>query len=516
LHIDQRLVLSQTNFLIRINQIIVNMLPNPNFQETKIDPDNNQYRMEYGLNSLTSMSIKISIFRVSLPLLLVFYCSFLESCKKNDQAPPSEHINKYNDISDPAIAIQWADMTLYTFRHGKNTPTYSSRSLGYLGLTMYESIVYADDSHRSMSGQLNGLTDLPLYDKNSDYKWQLVLNSSMRTMLKLLYPSTNNIKPEDELKIDSFYDHNLTEYSAGVDLASVERSVEYGNKLANAIFNWSKTDGGYEAYLKPFDSTFSFPSGPSYWVPPKKGQTVSKYPLHPHWGTNRTFSADNGTLPVPGIIPYSTDPQSDYYKIYNDIYELNKNLTRTEKEIAQWWADDPTETVSPPGHSFNLASIAIRKAQPNLLKAAETYARVGMAVADAFICCFKTKYTYFNERPSTYINNVIDVTWSPWWPEPPFPAFSSGHSTQSSAAATVLTSLYGDNFSFTDDTHAGAVRFPFAEPMQSRNYTSFFQCAEETGYSRLIGGIHTSQDNETGLSEGKKIGNNINNMLWER
>jgi hypothetical protein len=219
---------------------------------------------------------------------------------------------------------------------------------------------------------------------------------------------------------------------------------------------------------------------------------------------------------VPEIMPYSTDSSSDYYKTYQDVYVLSKRLTIANLQIAAWWSDDPTETYSPPGHSFNLATIAIRKSKPGLLKAAETYARVGMAVADAFICCFKTKYTYFNERPSTYVKNVIDSNWRPFWPEPPFPAFPSGHSTQASAAAEVLTDLYGDDFAFTDDTHQGAVRFPFAEPMQSRQYTSFHQSAEETGYSRLLGGIHTPQDNETGLSEGKKIGGNINQLVWRK
>ena len=433
----------------------------------------------------------------------------LFSCKKEDV-----HVNDPELLSSN-VAVKWADMSLNTIRQARyKSPTYSSRSLGYIGLTMYESVVHADGSYRSMANQLNGLTSLPVPDKNNEYKWQIVLNSAMRTMLKLLYPS-DNISVEVESEIDTLHTLNFLEHSQGIDGATVDRSVEFGNELAIAIFDWAKIDGGYEAYLAPFDPNFAFPSGASYWVPPLKGQTVSKYPLHPHWGSNRTFSTENSLLPVPEVLPYSTDPQSEYYKSYHEIYELSKNLTRTDKEIAAWWADDPTETVSPPGHSFNIASITIRKAQPNLLKAAETYARVGMAVADAFICCFKSKYTYFNERPSTYINTVIDTAWTPFWPEPPFPAFPSGHSTQSAAAATVLTSLFGNNIAFTDDTHLGAVRYPFAEPMQSRSYSSFWQSAEETGYSRLLGGIHTLQDNQIGLREGKKIGENINNLLWQ-
>ena len=64
----------------------------------------------------------------------------------------------------------------------------------------------------------------------------------------------------------------------------------------------------------------------------------------------------------------------------------NKVLTDEEKNIAAWWADDPTETYSPPGHSYNLATLTVKKANANIVKAAQTYARVGLAVADAFIC----------------------------------------------------------------------------------------------------------------------------------
>lgn len=458
------------------------------------------------------MRYLFSVPRVAVAVLL---CLLLTHCRKSDSPPQPPPPPPPVVVPDATIARQWADMTLYTFIKGKNTPTYSSRSLGYIGLTMYECVVHVDPAYRSMQGQLTGLSSLPQPEPNVSYEWRLVLNSGVHTMLKLLYPSSDNIDTLTEHTIDSLYQANIVLYSDSVNSATADRSIEYGKDVANAIYQWASVDGGNNAYRAPFDPQMPVPSGPSFWIPPIKGQTVSKYPLHPHWGENRTFSEANGQMPVPAIMQYSTDSSSEYYKTYNNVYLLSKHLTFPDLKIAQWWADDPTETISPPGHSFNLASIAIRQMKPNLLEAAETYARVGMAVADAFICCFKTKYTYYNERPSTYVKSNIDTTWRPFWPEPPFPAFPSGHSTQSAAAAAVLTGLYGANFAFTDDTHAGAVRFPFSDPMQPREYTSFQECAEESGYSRLLGGIHTEQDNEVGLREGKKIGTNINDLHWK-
>jgi hypothetical protein len=82
----------------------------------------------------------------------------------------------------------------------------------------------------------------------------------------------------------------------------------------------------------------------------------------------------------------------------------------------------------------------------------------------------------------------------------------------------VLTDLFGDNFSFTDDSHEGHRRFDDARFIDlvypARNYKSFWEAANECGYSRLLGGIHTKQDNETGLKQGQLVGSNVNALRW--
>ena len=153
-------------------------------------------------------------------------------------------------------------------------------------------------------------------------------------------------------------------------------------------------------------------------------------------------------MPIPAIIPFSTNPTSDYFKMYKAVYDKDKTLTLEEREIAAWWGDDPTETFSPPGHSYYMAAIAVKDSNASMINAGEAFARVGMAVADAFIHCWKVKYTYFNERPSGFVKQYIDANWIQFWPEPPFPAFPSGHSIHSAAAATVLTDIFGESFAF--------------------------------------------------------------------
>ncbi|MEZ0486798.1 vanadium-dependent haloperoxidase [Fibrella aquatica] len=395
----------------------------------------------------------------------------------------------------------------------QNSPTFGSRALGYAGLTMYECVVHSSPTHRSLAGQLTGLTNLPLPGPGQQYNYSLALNAGQATILKSLF----SFVPERLTKVDSLERVIYRELAEKDQPEVIDRSIAYGQSTAEAIFTWSKTDGGHEGYKRNFDPGYSFPHGAGYWVAPVMGQIVTSFPLHPTWGTNRTFVPKNSTIPVPAILPYSKDPKSEYYQQCLDVYQKNRTLKYSEKAIAAWWADDPTETYSPPGHSYNLVNIVVKTAAPDLVKAAETYARVGMAVADGFVNCWKAKFTYHCERPSTFVRANIDPNWTQFWPEPPFPAFYSGHSVQSAATATVLADLYGARFLFVDNTHEGRPRDSFRGiDYLPRSFSSFWATAEEAALSRFYGGIHTEQDNQIGLAEGKKVGQHINALSWQR
>lgn len=414
-----------------------------------------------------------------------------------------------------SVAIQWGHMTVRIMKDTPNgSPTYGSRAVGYMGLTMYESVVNGSPKNKSLDGQLSGLTNLPKVEKSKKYNWVLSLNAGQAYMLKQLYEHTSAV---NKASIDSL-ENQIYQSQLSITSQEVrERSVKYGQEIAQAIFEWSKTDGGYQGYKRNFDSTYQLPKGNGFWKAPPKGQSPVALPLHPYWGKNRTFAPENGALPVPKMIPFDYKQDSPYYAQMYEVFVKRKTLTQEEKEIANWWGDDPSQTFSPPGHSYNLATIAIKSAKPDLYKAAETYARVGMAVADAFINCWKCKYTYHAERPFFFIFYNMTTLWELYWPEPPFPAFYSGHAGQASAAATVLTELYSRVFKFVDDSHVGR---PKDEERlveyKARSFNSFWESALESANSRLYGGIHTCQDNEVGLEEGKKIGGNINALVWNR
>ena len=446
--------------------------------------------------------------------------STLISCAKKPVPTPDE------------VAVRWAKMTLFITRNTPaNTPTYASRCLGYIGLTMYESVAAGDPAagdsgpgapaagdpaHQSLGGQLNGLPALPRPEPGRTYDWVLSLNAGQAQILRLIYNQTSDANKHRIDSLESLIGDAWATRPAASD-STARRSVAFGRAIATQIFNWSKTDGGHRGYLKNFDKTMTHAVRPGGWQPPLYAQSFSHFPLHPHWGQNRTFLAQDAQLAPPAMIAYDTLPSSDYYRQYRQVYDQRQRLTQAQKETAIWWSDDPEETFTPPGHSYYLAMLAVQKKRPSLIVCAETFARVGMAVADAFIDCWKWKYQFFSERPNTFIPQHIDRQWESFWPDPPFPAFPSGHAMQAAAAATVLTDLYGPAFAFTDSAHAGRHRDELRNAdFKPRRFRSFWQVAEETADSRFYGGIHTPQDNRAGLEKGRAIGQHINGLAWRK
>lgn len=419
--------------------------------------------------------------------------------------------SRLTDSFSSEVAMQWSNLHLSLVRNGTGfTPPVAARTFAYAGLTLYEAVVAGMPDHQSMVHQLQGLTGLPSADPTQMYNWALSANAAQADVLRGLFA---NATTAQKSRIDSL------ETSLFAQLKTAEedqntRSVAFGKVVGQAIFEWSKTDGGHEGYSRNFPTTFLPSAEPGTWRPTENGRTT---PMQPYWGRNRTLLASTQAMPMPVPLEMSTQVKSPYFTQYMEVYAKNKTLTQAEKEMAVWWADDPSETFTPPGHSYNLARIAIRTSRADLAKAAETFARVGIAVNDAFVRCWKCKYAYNNERPYTFVRRTIDPSWVPFWPAPPFPGFPSGHSTQSAATATVLTDLYGTTFSFTDDSHVSRVRDSKRDvAFKARPFGSFWEAAEESGWSRILGGIHTRQDNDTGLSEGRAIGQNVNALTWRR
>lgn len=437
----------------------------------------------------------------------------VEACRPSesgDSVTPKSPVGSATSYSND-VALLWSDMHLRLVRNSSGfTPPVASRTFGYAGLAMYEAVVPGVPDNISLARQLQGLTNLPQPVGGQSYNWALSANAAQAEVLRGLFANATALY---KARIDSLEQALFAQYKNDDDALNA-RSMAFGKSIGAAIYDWSKTDGGHEGYARNFPAAYVPSTIPGLWKPTENGRTI---PMQPYWGQNRTMLATTQGMAMPVPLAISTTVTSTYFAQYLEVYTKNQSLTQEEKEIAVWWSDDPSETFTPPGHSYNIARITVRTAKADLAKAAETFARVGIAVSDAFVRCWKCKYLYNNERPYTYVRRTIDPSWVPFWPAPPFPGFPSGHSTQSAAMATVLTDLYGPNFALTDDSHTGRRRDVLRNAdFKTRHYRSFWETAEESGWSRILGGIHTRQDNDTGLREGRAIGQNINDLRWKR
>jgi len=158
-----------------------------------------------------------------------------------------------------------------------------------------------------------------------------------------------------------------------------------------------------------------------------------------------------------------------------------------------------TKKFSPPGHWMNIVGIASKNAGADFATTVSVYAHTSIALFDGFISCWDEKYRSLYVRPETVINDKLDANWHPYIQTPPFPSYTSGHSTISAAAAEVMTRFFGDTLAFTDTS---LLEFGIA----NREIKSFREAAQEASLSRLYGGIHYRFDLDSGNVAGKKVG----------
>ena len=165
-----------------------------------------------------------------------------------------------------------------------------------------------------------------------------------------------------------------------------------------------------------------------------------------------------------------------------------------------------TKKITPGAHWIGIAKIAAKLTNADIAKTVHTYTKTSITIMDGFISCWDEKYRSNLIRPETLINEHIDENWEPVLQTPPFPEYTSGHSVVSGAAAVALTSIYGDNFAFDDDTEV-----QYGLPV--RSFPSFTAAADEAAISRMYGGIHYRAAVEVGVKQGRDLGTFVVNTL---
>lgn len=395
------------------------------------------------------------------------------------------------------VLITWYRLVLELVRH---TPTYSppvaSRAFAYLGVTAWEvSASAAPDSRTSLAGQLTDLPPLPARAAGA-YDEAVVMQAALTDSVVHFFGNTGPTGQRAMAAMATKLDASLT---AEVTPEIVARSSAHGKAIAAHVIAWAASDGGAVIDNMGFPMTFTPQPGPSHWVPTSK-IVQQQAPLLPDWGNNRTFAMPSGSAcPLPPPPDYSEAPGSAFFAEGKEVYEVSQTLTDEQKLIARFWSDDPMLSPTPPGHWISIALDLAQRENLSPERSADLLARLGITMADSFIGCWDSKFDHDLLRPVTYIRRVIAPKWEPLLITPPFPEYPSGHSTQSGAAAAVMTAIFGAEFAFDDATHE-------ADGLPVRHFSSFAAAAEEAALSRLYGGIHFRAAIERGLDQGACIG----------
>jgi membrane-associated phospholipid phosphatase len=442
---------------------------------------------------------------------------FITGCRKEEQvfeenkspSPaanfPSVAAQEQNGLLkfDSYVAQSWYNLILKLIKETPgHTPPIAARSFGYTGVTLYESLLGGMPPHHSLTGQLQGFASVPQRKYGNAYSAPVLANASLARIIKNLFlnASAGNMK-----RIDSLESSNNSTYSKTVSEIIFNRSRDYGRAVADAVFNWSLTDGGQQAYLNNFPSDYISPGGAGAWMPTLP---LNQKAMLPYWGNNRSMVAANGIGPIDPPLPpaFSTTQGSSFYDAAFEVYTTRLHLSPDQQTIALYWADGGG-SFTPAGHNIAIAIQMIRNHNLDLSEAAVLLAKLGIAENDAGIVCWRAKFNTNLLRPISFIRSFINPSWTPLINTPPFPTYTSGHSTFSGAAAAILTSEIGNNISFTDSSK-------MADGFLPRSFINFNMAAQEAAVSRLYGGIHYSFDNENGYKCGQLIADNVKYLKW--
>ena len=297
------------------------------------------------------------------------------------------------------------------------------------------------------------------------------------------------LSPSQDASLDASYADSLAAHG----LSTSDPGIEYGRSAAAAILALRANDHSAQAQ---FNYTAPGAGAPGVWVP-----LTSAPALLPGWGNVTPFVLRSGSQFRPDAPPALDSEQ--YAKDYNEIKEIGRlnGSTRTDlqTQIATFWRASPTAIWNP------VIRQVLAARSPDLSATARTFALFYLAAADASVACWEAKYYYNFWRPQPAISNgdfdgndltAGEAGWTPLFATPAHPDYTSGHTTNSSAMATILGLLFEDN--------PGA---PIVVTISgiTRQWDTFSAGVEEVIDARVYSGIHFRTADEVGARMGRQV-----------
>ncbi|MEO6347456.1 MAG: vanadium-dependent haloperoxidase [Aquaticitalea sp.] len=428
----------------------------------------------------------MKFFKVIVALVL------LSSCKKSE--PIVITADEYSNAIDKVVDIMVHDIF---------SPPVASRIFAYPNIAAYEIIAMQNPKYNSLSGQIAELTPIPKPKNPEQINFQLAALIAHMDLSRQLVFSEDRITSYRDSLYKIWQDKNPEIFKNSKDYA-LEVNKHIGEWMNGDHYKQTRTMSKFN--INSEDVSRWEPTPPSYLDG-----------LEPHWMNIRTFVMDSSSQFKPIPPPkFSMEEGSDFHKELMEVYDTTNKMieegdTAEEVQMAKFWDCNPyvtvtrghlmfaTKKITPGAHWIGITKIACKKTNMSFDDTVYAYTKTSIALFEAFISCWDEKYRSNLVRPETLINKFMNDNWKPLLQTPPFPEYSSGHSVASGAGSTVLTSIFGKNFQFDDDTEQ-----KFGLPI--RNFKSFDQASEEAAISRMYGGIHYRAAIEQGLKQGREVG----------
>jgi hypothetical protein len=394
--------------------------------------------------------------------------------------------------------------------HDIFAPPVASRIFVYPNIAAYEVIAQNSKTYITLENQLKGLGTTPKLDPKTGVNVEVAaLVAHMEVSKQLVF--------SEEL-VEKFRD-SLYQKWKNTNEKEFEVSKAYGLKVAEHIKKWMDQDNYKQTRTMPKFSVLQ--NVPGRWQPTPPSYMDA---IEPHWAEIRTLLLDSASQfkPIPAL-PFSLDKKSAFFKQVQEVYDISLNMKKmgdecNEVKMAQFWDCNPyvsvtqghmmfaKKKITPGAHWMGITKIACKKSNADFEKTVYVYTKTSIGMFEAFISCWDEKFRSNVIRPETVINQEIDENWKPALQTPPFPEYTSGHSVVSTVSSNILTSIFGDNFAFVDDSE---LRFG----LPNRSFKSFNEAATEAAMSRFYGGIHYRASIDNGIVQGKQLAGFIVNKL---
>jgi len=381
------------------------------------------------------------------------------------------------------VVIDWNKVLLDAIRTGNVNPPRASRAMAMTHAAIFDAVNTIDRTHQPYHVQLSVSPG----------------GSREAAAAQAAHDVLVNLFPAQQVTFDTALTASLSAIPDGTPKVG-GRAI--GEQVAAQYITLRANDGS--GTVTPYTPG----TLPGQWIPTPPANAAA---LLPNWPTVTPWCMTSGSQFRHAVGPPALS-SAQYAADLNEVKSLgaagSTMRTAEQTNIALFWADG-ANTSTPPGH-WNRIAQSVAAVQGNTLSEnARMFALLNLAEADAAVVSWDNKYQTNFWRPITAIRladqdgNAAtdpDPNWTPLIATPPFPTYTSGHSTFSAAAAEVLGLFYGtDNISFTTSAEGAA-------GIADRSFTSFSQAALEAANSRIYGGIHYRFDSEHGLENGEALG----------